>query len=298
MGGESSLSRVLAVFRVLLAAAILADLALWLPDFGFFFTNSGVLTLSGMVTDTQVGRDAFSLYNSCTYAIFPYLLFLATAIAAVALMVGYRCDLAAPALWVLELSLQNRVAIALDAWDCARLITLSAGLLMPWDRAWALRPSPRRAGHGWVAGLLLLAVWGATLLPHPGWVEDAAAFFALGPRAHPTADYWYVLVGVNKEGRRWNLHGHGDREPEFSRASSCPLGDSYREQLYLAGLRQDRNWGLRYWLAFRYFVDLGDRVRSVEVYQCQASGHRLFARWPMHGEIPPQGSATSPGNGG
>lgn len=287
------MSRALALLRILLGVAVLADLARWLPDFSYFFTNQGVLTLSGMVTDTQVGRDAFSLYNACSYSLFPYLLLLATALAAGAVTAGTRCQRSVPALWVLLLSLQNRAAVALDLWDTALLVALAVGWALPWDEVWAYRPSrsPNRAG--WIVGGVMGSVLLASQVSPSPWTTEAAAFLALGPRAHPSSAYWYVVVGVDKDGRRWDLCSLEGREPDFSRPAHSPLDDSYRKRLYLGGLRQDQNWGLRYWLAFRYFVDFQATVRSVEVYQCQESEHHLFSRWPMQGESPPQGSAAT-----
>jgi hypothetical protein len=274
--------KALAVFRIAVGLAVLADLARWLGDFSFFFTSEGPLTLSGMVVDTKVGKTAFSLYNASTHPILAYLLFLATGLAALALVLGWRCRISAPVLWVLLLSLQNRAAVALDRGDAALLLGLSLGLLLPWDRALSLGPASTGKPL-WVIAAPILAV--AVVAPWiPGQrLDQAAAFFALGPRAAASSDYWYVVVGMDQSGRRWSLDSP-ERPPDFARPERPE--ESYRKQLYRGGLRDPDNWGLRYWLALRYFQAEQRRLGStplkrIEIYQCDQGQSHLFARWPM-----------------
>jgi hypothetical protein len=276
--------RVLALLRIALALAILADLGRWAGDFTLFFTSSGPLTLSAMVADAEGGKEAFSLYNSCTYSEAPVLLFALTVLTVLALALGFRGDLAGPVAWLLMLSLQNRASIALDRWDALLLASLAFAPLSPWDRVWALRPAPRVWPQRAVAVMMALALLGS-FVPSAWRPESAASFFALGPRSQPPDGVWYVALVRDRDGRQWQW-SRADHEPSFARESSLFPNASYRQSLYLGGLSRPDNWGLRYWLAYYLFkkeeLSQGPGgLALVEVHQCDARGHRLFARWPM-----------------
>ncbi len=140
--------RSLALFRIGLGLTILLDLALRAADFRFFLTDAGPLPLQALVKDTLTGATGFSLYFLSGFALWPYLLFLATAALAAALMVGWRVDRVAPALWLLCLSLQTRAPLALNSSDRLILSFLFFGCFLPWDRVWAVGRPALAPGEG------------------------------------------------------------------------------------------------------------------------------------------------------
>ena len=81
--------------------------------------------------DAAGGAQGWSLYAASSYALWPYLLFGLTAAGAVALTAGYRVPTVAPLLFLLTLSLQNRVRVALDDGD---LVILASLLALSWRR--------------------------------------------------------------------------------------------------------------------------------------------------------------------
>lgn len=130
-------TRGLAAVRIALGLLVLCDLALRLPDIAAFYTDAGVLprSLLAAAYPTISRLSLYTLSGSLAWALF---LFGLTALAAVALVVGYRSRLAAFVLFVLLLSLHARNLLVANAgnWLLRRLLLWCA--FLPLGRRWAL----------------------------------------------------------------------------------------------------------------------------------------------------------------
>lgn len=130
-------TRGLAGLRIALGLLVLCDLALRLPDIAAFYTDAGVLPRS-LLTEAYPAISRLSLYTLSGSLAWGVLLFGLTALAAVALVVGYRSRLAAFTLFLLLLSLHTRNLLVANAgnWLLRRLLLWCA--LLPIGRRWAL----------------------------------------------------------------------------------------------------------------------------------------------------------------
>lgn len=178
----------LSAYRIAFGSVLLFDLARWSRDLPFFLGPDGPLPLGSLVADSAGGGQAWSLYNGSCYSVYPYLLFLVTVLAAVAMTLGWRSRIACAVLIPLLLSLQNRAAIALDTADILELACLLSGVLLPWDELWSLRPSSpltgRLAAYAPAAALLLQAMlWQEQALQ--AWLGGASLWWCLALTLSP-----------------------------------------------------------------------------------------------------------------
>ena len=143
--------RALAAFRVGLALVLLADLARRTPDVAAFYTDSGVLPRSLLGT-LYPGYETVSLHAVSGSLTFQVLLFGLAAVAALALLAGYRTRLAAVLSLVLLVSLQLRNPLVLNSGDVLLRRLLFWGLLLPLGSRWAVDSGQRPDGDVSVAG--------------------------------------------------------------------------------------------------------------------------------------------------
>ncbi|MDB9279696.1 HTTM domain-containing protein [Halorubrum ezzemoulense] len=136
--------RALAAFRIALGAVLLVDLALRSRNLVAFYTDAGVLPRATL-TDAYPLGARFSLHAVSGEAWAVALLFLAAALAAVALAVGHRTRVAVVASLLLLASLQARNPFVLNAGDTLLLQLLGAGLLCPLSARWSVDAVRRRA---------------------------------------------------------------------------------------------------------------------------------------------------------
>ncbi|MGQ3329168.1 HTTM domain-containing protein [Halorubrum sp. FL23] len=134
--------RALAAFRIALAAVLLVDLALRARNLTAFYTDAGVLPRPLLAEAYPLAR--VSLYALSGEARVAGLLFLAAAVAAVALAVGYRTRIAAAVSLALLASLQARNPFVLNAGDTLLWQLLGAGLLCPLGARWSVDAVRRR----------------------------------------------------------------------------------------------------------------------------------------------------------
>lgn len=121
--------RSLALFRAGLGILILADLVLRARDLDAFMTDAGVLPLrhwASLVHPLQVSLHAAS--GAWWWQVF---LWIAAAVAAVALIVGYRTRLASIVSFVLLASLLNRNPLILQGGDVLLVVLAFWAMLLP-----------------------------------------------------------------------------------------------------------------------------------------------------------------------
>ncbi|MDQ2072568.1 HTTM domain-containing protein [Haloarcula sp. H-GB4] len=154
--------RALAAFRVALGLCLLADIALRWSDLGAFYTDSGVLPRSTLTELYPVLGDMSPLAVSGA-AWLPLVALGLTALAGVALVVGYRPRLSAGIAFILLVSIQLRNPVVLNAGDTLLRRLLFWSLLLPLGCGWddELPESATRVATAGTAGILLqvLAVY-------------------------------------------------------------------------------------------------------------------------------------------
>jgi hypothetical protein len=130
--------RSLAAFRIGLGLLLLADLAIRATDLQAHYSDSGVLPRE-LLASRYAGRCVWSLHMLSGSVLVQALLFVAAALAAMALTLGIRSRLAAFASWVLLVSLHVRNPLVNNGGDVLLRSLLFWGMFLPLDARWALR---------------------------------------------------------------------------------------------------------------------------------------------------------------
>ena len=193
--------RSLAVFRMAVGTAVLADLAVRAFDLVVLYTDRGVLP-----RELLIATDGPAVRFSAHYwaGVHPPLqagLFLFSAACAAALITGWRTRLATLACWYLVSSLQLRQPFAYYGGDSILRLMLFWGLFLPLGARFSVdslrgRIPPRRNQHfsGATAALLLQVcfIYWATGIQKSGelWWNGQAVAYAL------RADEWVTPFGI------------------------------------------------------------------------------------------------------
>ncbi|HUS23657.1 MAG TPA: hypothetical protein VM369_01810 [Candidatus Binatia bacterium] len=184
--GPAADTRSLVPVRLVLAGAVLADALARLTDARLFYSDDGALPRAVLVGAEPWRFDLYLLSGS---AAFGAVLLLLTALAAVALWLGWRGRMAAAGAFVLLLSVQNRNPLVLDGSDGVLLGLLFWSCLLPLSSRWSVdaalaSPGPARVRSWAVAGLLLTAATGLLAADEQRpWICMAAALLVLLPGA-------------------------------------------------------------------------------------------------------------------
>src|SRR5215204_3205285 len=182
--------RSLAVFRVVLALLVLADLANRATDLNQHYTDAGVLPRTALIEEVlSPWSFSLNLMNGGPY--FQALLFGAAALAALGMLVGYRTRLATFAVWALLLSFQLRNPLVNGAESPMLHMLLFWGMLLPLGAYWSVdrarsalpRPSPHflsLATFGLFMQIAFVYWFTAALKSGPEWrVDGTALYYAL-----------------------------------------------------------------------------------------------------------------------
>jgi hypothetical protein len=129
--------RSLAAFRIVLALLVLADLASRATDLTAHYTDRGILPRT-VLTQEVLDRWSFSLNLMNGEPFFQALLFGVTALAALALLVGYRTRLMTAIVWVVLLSIQYRNPLVLNAGDILLRMLLFWSIFLPLGAYWSV----------------------------------------------------------------------------------------------------------------------------------------------------------------
>ncbi|MCY4658905.1 MAG: hypothetical protein OXF93_03705 [Acidobacteria bacterium] len=179
-------TRSLAVFRVALAAAVVADLLLRAPDLAALYTEEGVLPRA--LLDEQVRARAPALVP--ILALVPHLLldgaaaqallFAVAGAVAVLLAAGWRTRWVTVASWVLMMSLQARNPAVRNGGDEILRLLLFWAMFLPLGAIWSAdarragRPAAPRLVTGGAPAALLLQV--VLIYPFNALYKDGAAW--------------------------------------------------------------------------------------------------------------------------
>ncbi|MEX2517992.1 MAG: HTTM domain-containing protein [Paracoccaceae bacterium] len=186
LGGLFSIDlRSLALFRVLLAIAILYSALILAPDLGAFFTDQGVLDRSAQRAAAPYGRISLLMLSG---ALWPaVLVWIGLVLAALALLFGWRARIAAFLAWVFYLSFAGRNGMIMQGGDSLIILLLFWAMFLPVSALFsvdaAIANEDHRAAPPYLSaatvGLLLqvvhVYVFGALLKTSPIWREDGAA---------------------------------------------------------------------------------------------------------------------------
>src|SRR5829696_28443 len=185
--------RSLAAFRMVLAGLVLLDLAGRAPDLYAHYTDRGILPRDILLQEALLNRWQFSLNLMSGELLVQALLFGVAALAALALLVGYRTRLMTMIVWVLVMSIQVRNPLVVNAGDTLLRLLLFWGILLPLGAHWsvdrALKAAPPRLSMRFLSlatvGLFLqiaFVYWFTAILKtDPAWRTDGTAiYYALG----------------------------------------------------------------------------------------------------------------------
>ena len=128
--------RSLAVFRIALGTLVLMDLAGRVGDATVLYSDSGVMTRSMALSVVNEWRWSLMLANGSET--FAYLFFAATALVAVAVILGYRTRVATVLLWAMVISIHVRNPFATYGADSLMRVLLFWAMLLPLGAAWSL----------------------------------------------------------------------------------------------------------------------------------------------------------------
>ena len=186
--------RSLALFRATLGAVLFADLCSRLGNVAAFYSDAGVLPRAALSGERW--RIALHLANGQPW--FAAALLVLEALAALALLLGWRTRLATLLCFLLQASLLNRNELVLLPGDTLLVCLLFWGLFLPLQARWSVDASlsetaaPADEHRSWAsAGLLLQLVsvyfFGAVLQSGPEWwPEGSALWYALQADTYAT----------------------------------------------------------------------------------------------------------------
>ena len=179
--------RTLALFRAALGVVLFVDLCCRVGDAGSFYSDGGVLPRSWLAAYGESWRA--SLYLANGQAWFAIALLALQAVAALALLLGWRTRLAALLCFVLEASLLNRNELVLTSGDGLLACLLFWSLFLPLGARWSVdaalsrTPAPLQNQYlSWASAALLLQVlsvyfFGAVLQSGAEWWPDGSAVY-------------------------------------------------------------------------------------------------------------------------
>ncbi len=203
--------RSLAAFRIVLAVIVLVDLAVRAGNLSAHYTDEGVAPRALALAVLKRSQWSLNLMNGTAF--FQALLFGIAALAALALLVGYRTRLMTVVVWVMVYSIQWRNPWLLNAGDALLRVLLFWAMFIPLGAYWSVdrarrtvsgRLSMRFLSLG-VVGLFLqiafLYLFAAVLKSGPEWREQGTAIYyalSLDDLTTPVGSYLYQFPTLLK----------------------------------------------------------------------------------------------------
>lgn len=186
--------RSLAVFRIALACLVLMDITTRARSLRALYTDEGALPRNVLLEYLNPWQWTLGLVNG-TFG-YQAFIFEMTALAAVAMLFGYRTRLMTFIVWVMVFSIQTRNPLVLNAGDNLLRLLLFWGMLLPLGACWSVdsRLRPSRWGSSSMRFLsfgtfgifmqIAFMYWFTVALKSgPAWREDGTAlYFAMSTR--------------------------------------------------------------------------------------------------------------------
>jgi hypothetical protein len=173
--------RSLAALRIVLALTVLADVLTRVTNLRVHYTDEGLLPRRVLIDQLDSWQISLALMNGTPF--FQALVFIATAVAAIAMLVGYRTRLAVVAVWVLVLSIQWRNPFLSSSGDDLLRLLLFWSVFLPLGDYWSIDRLRTTAPESSSTRVLSLATAGLFL---------QIAYM-----------YWFTLI--LKSGREWRV---------------------------------------------------------------------------------------------
>ncbi|WP_435359118.1 HTTM domain-containing protein [Haloarchaeobius sp. DFWS5] len=192
-------ARALAALRVALGCLLLLDLSLRAQDLAAFYTDAGVMPRA--VLRAQFPAFAsISLHTLSGELWFQGCLFVAAALAAVALLTGYRTRLATAVSLVLLISLHARNPVLLNGGDSLLRRLLFWSLFLPLGRYWSVdaRRRAATAGEARVLDTWVVSVATAGLLVQVTTVYVVNALFKFRGAAWPSGEAVRIVMQLDE----------------------------------------------------------------------------------------------------
>lgn len=185
--------RSLAAMRIACALALLADLVARAQNLTAHYTDAGVLPRAAHTYEATL-----SVHMLGGSFAFEAALFALAALAALALLVGWRTRIASVLSWWLLLSLHERNPLILSMGDGLFLLVLFWGMFLPWGQRWAFDKSTIEADQvsglpclGYLVQMAVLYPMTAFLKSGAEWTDGTAVYYALTAAQYETpAGQW------------------------------------------------------------------------------------------------------------
>ncbi|TSC87286.1 MAG: Vitamin K-dependent gamma-carboxylase [Parcubacteria group bacterium Gr01-1014_8] len=189
-------ARSLAAVRIFLACIVLVDLSTRLADIAVFYGDAGLFP-SELIYTFWTGNLVWSLHTLWGGPLILLVgLFFAHALAAVALLVGYKTRLATIITWVLLVSLHNANPLILQGEDVLLRAVLFVSIFLPLGAAFSIDSLQRREKitgsilSGWTIAFLLqdaFLYFFASIYKHsPEWLSGNAIYYSLSIDTYAT----------------------------------------------------------------------------------------------------------------
>ena len=186
--------RSLAAFRILFSAVLLLDCLIRWIDATAHYSDLGLLP-RGVLLEQGWTPSFFSLHMINGQPAFIHAMFAIQALAALALLCGFRTRSATLLSWLLLVSIHNRNPWVLNGGDVYARVILFWMLFLPWGQIWSMDAQRKQSDFRWWMGKLSedgrgvrsmaslavllqisLLYWFAALpKTHPSWVADNSA---------------------------------------------------------------------------------------------------------------------------
>ncbi len=201
--------RTLALFRMLLAFAMLFSLSVIIPDIDAFLTDDGLVPRRGLMHDGNWFHSSLYYLNGSYW--FAATLVAVNVVAGICMFVGYRTRLAVFISWILSISLIGRADVISQGGDLLLPLLLFWAFFLPVGKVFSVDAALRETNHREDApyasiatvGLLLQVVYvyvfGALLKTGDAWMPDGTAVYYamhLETFATPLAVWFRQFEGV------------------------------------------------------------------------------------------------------
>ena len=208
--------RSLALFRITFALTLLIDLYWRLGDLKLFYSDEGTLTRAEAIYTNSVWTTSLYYLNGTWQ--FQLLMFAISAAVYLALLLGYRTQMASVLSWILLVSIQRRNPQVLQGGDNLLRCLSFWAMFVPLGAFWSIDSKredhpAKRSGKFMSAGaiflqlqVLQLYIFSALLKTGNAWVKDySAIYYALsidsltGPIGRALLPYRDLLRTVTRE---------------------------------------------------------------------------------------------------
>ena len=191
--------RSLALFRITIGSLVLMDLSIRSRDLTAHYTDSGIMPRSLLASSFGAAVDT-SLYMINGTETAAILLFLATAMAALAVILGLHTRIATFLVWVLLISLHNRNTLIEHGADVILRMMFFWSVFLPLGSKWSLDAMRRSATskHDSIKHGSIYSFASAALLLQIVFIYWFTAVLKSGEQWHSQGNAVYMVLSANQ----------------------------------------------------------------------------------------------------